>query len=388
MDELEKIVKVIDSEKINKKYIDSKQLIEYVESFIKRKSLILYGGFAINLLMPKKDKFYKSFTINDFDCYSVNAKEDAKELAEELAKNNYPYIKVKKALHENTYKVYVNFLQVIDITQISKEEYDGLKKAAEYEKVNTKLYKYYNDTFSIAPVMYLKGNMHFELSRPLNSYFRWEKIFYRMHLLTKLFQYKKVNIIEEHLTPSKAFKKVLEYIKKSGHVIVGKNALKYYDITNEYDMHLDILSKNPQETRDALVKLLNSNSNSNSKKSIKTSVKNKNGFYIISDGIIHIRIINTKDECYSYFKSNGYLIGSYDTVLYFMYNDYLQYIINDNIDEMHNIYQYISALEYYINNELQNDPIKRLKTDCFGKYTSLKDILAKKWKKKQTIVYY
>jgi hypothetical protein len=384
MNELEKIVKNIDDEKINRKYIDSKQLIEYVESFIKRKSLILYGGFAINLLMPKKYKFYKSFTINDFDCYSINAKEDAKELAKELANNNYPYIKVKKALHENTYKVYVNFLQVIDITQISKEEYDCLKKTAEYEKVNTKLYKYYKETFTIAPVMYLKTNMHYELSRPLNSYFRWEKVFYRMQLLTRLFNFKNINILEEHLTPSKSFKKVMKYIKTNDNVIIGKNAFKYYGITKEYDIQIDILSINPQETKDAIIKLLNLNSVNGT----KTIVKNKRDYYIVSDGIIHIKIINTKEDCYSYFKVNGYLIGSYDTVLYYLYNDYLQNIVDDNIDGSRHLFQYISALEYYLNNSIQNDPSQRLGTDCFGKYTSLKDILAKKWKKRQTIVYY
>jgi hypothetical protein len=61
-------------------------------------------------------------------------------------------------------------------------------------------------------------------------------------------------------------------------------------------------------------------------------------------------------------------------------NGYLEYAAE--------LYDYISLLEYHIQQSLNNDPLKRLKTECFGKYTSIKDILAKRWKKRQTLEYY
>jgi|694.fasta_scaffold00441_56 hypothetical protein len=374
-DNLPKLVEKLDNQKLNKKYTDSKQLIDHVEAFIKRKGLILYGGFAINLLMPKKQKFYKEFTVNDLDCYSTNAKQDAIEIANDISQHNYKYVKVRKALHENTYRVFVNFLQVLDITQISKGTFEDLQKVAEYEKNNTKVYTHYKDSFVLAPVTYLKANMHFELSRPLNSYHRWEKIYDRMNILTKLFDFKSTKI-EEHIPVSKTFKDILQYVKKNNLVIVGMNALKYYGVIQEYNMNLEILSTDPNATKDAIVKLLKN-----------TTVKQKKHIFITSDSI-NIQIISTKDECYSYLKSNGYMIGSYDTVLYFMYNDYMQCIADNKLENAQIIYQYISTLEEHIQHELNNEPLKRLNTDCFGKYTSLKDILAKKWKKKQTLVYY
>jgi hypothetical protein len=66
----------------------------------------------------------------------------------------------------------------------------------------------------------------------------------------------------------------------------------------------------------------------------------------------------------------------------------MQCIADNKLENAQIIYQYISTLEEHIQHELNNEPLKRLNTDCFGKYTSLKDILAKKWKKKQTLVYY
>jgi hypothetical protein len=374
-DNLSKLVEKLDDQKLNKRYIDSKQLIEHVEAFIKLKGLILYGGFAVNLLMPKKYKFYKEFTVNDLDCYSTNAKQDAIELANNISKLRYPYVKVRKALHENTYRVFVNFLQVIDITQITKDTFEGLQKIFEYEKKNTKIYKYYKDSFILAPATYLKANMHFELSRPLNSYYRWQKIYNRMSLLTKLFDFKNTKK-EEHVPVSKTFKDIMQYVKKNSLVIVGMNALKYYNIMQEYNMNLEILSTDPKATKDAIVKLLKN-----------ATVKQKKHLFITSDAI-NIKIINTKDECYSYLKSKGYIIGSFDTVLYFMYNDYIQYIVDNKLETAMQLFQFISLLEHHIYHELNNEPLKRLKTECFGKYTSLKDILAKKWKKKQTLVYY
>jgi hypothetical protein len=374
-DNLSKLVEKLDNQKLNKKYIDSKQLIDHIEDFIKRKGLILYGGFAMNLLMPKKKKFYKEFTVNDLDCYSTNAKQDAIEIANDISMHNYKYVKVRKALHENTYRVFVNFLQVIDITQITKGTFEDLQKVAEYEKNNTKIYKYYKDSFILAPATFLKANMHFELSRPLNSHHRWEKIYDRINLLTNLFDFKNIKK-EDHVPESKTFKYILQYVKKSNLVIVGMNALKYYGAIQEYNMNLEILSTDPKATKDAIVKLLKN-----------ATVKQKKQIFITSDNI-NIKIINTKDECYSYLKSNGYMIGSYDTVLYFMYNDYMQCIADNKLEKAQNIYQYISILEHHIQHKLNNEPLKRLNVECFGNYTSLKDILAKKWKKKQTLVYY
>ena len=98
--------------------------MHYVENFIKQKNLILYGGYALNLILPDNKKIYKDFTQADFDCYSYNAKNDAIMLARKLKKLNYKLIKVKLAKHDNTFKVYVGIYNILDVTQLDKNIYD------------------------------------------------------------------------------------------------------------------------------------------------------------------------------------------------------------------------------------------------------------------------
>ena len=378
MDKVKEIVQQLDDKKQKDKFVDTTDIIKCVEEFIKKKQLIMYGGFAVNILLSKRYKFYKDYTINDFDCFSANAKQDAKELAQELANKNFPYIKIRKALHENTYKVYVNFLQVIDLTNIPIEEFNGLKVVSQYEKLHSKLYRNYHDTFIIAPVCFLKASMHYELARPVRSYFRWEKIFYRLDILTQLYSFKKPKLVESNKKPNKTLKAVLKYVKQTKQPIIGHNAFKIYGLTNSYSTYLSFLSIEPEKTKETVLDIVG-----------KDAVITKNQEYVmIQNDEVIIKIIKIEEDCFSYFQKGGYSVGSYDTTLYYMYKEYMQSIIIGQLEHASELYNYISLLEYNIKHNLTNDPLKRLKTECYGIYTSIKDILAKKWKKKQTLEYY
>ena len=51
-----------------------KKMILIVESFIRRKKLICYGGTAINNILPKQSQFYdKDIEIPDYDFFSAIA---------------------------------------------------------------------------------------------------------------------------------------------------------------------------------------------------------------------------------------------------------------------------------------------------------------------------
>ena len=72
-------------EKMGKRVVNSEdvqKIINYVENFLQTHNLICYGGTAINNILPEQDKFYnKDVEIPDYDFFSFNALEDAKELA-------------------------------------------------------------------------------------------------------------------------------------------------------------------------------------------------------------------------------------------------------------------------------------------------------------------
>ena len=106
-------------------------MIRIVEDFIKKKNLICYGGVAIDALLPEQDKIYdKNIELSDYDFFTPNALEDAKELAELYVKNGYTEVEAKAGSHQGTFKVFCNFLGVADLTYIPKELFNAIKRDA------------------------------------------------------------------------------------------------------------------------------------------------------------------------------------------------------------------------------------------------------------------
>jgi hypothetical protein len=152
-----------------------KQIINTVENFIRSKKLIIYGGESINRLLPKQDQFYnRDIEIPDLDFYSPNALQDAKELVDLYVKDGFVEVEAKSGQHHGTYKVFVNFIPVADITFMPKELFNAIKK----------------DAISVAGILcsppnLLRMAMYLELSRPQGDVSRWEKVLKRLTLLNK-----------------------------------------------------------------------------------------------------------------------------------------------------------------------------------------------------------
>lgn len=176
-------------EKIGKRVVSSedvKQIILIVENFIKKHNLICYGGTAINNILPKEDQFYnKEVEIPDYDFFSNNALENAKELADIYFKEGFTDVEAKAGQHHGTYKVYVNYMPVADLTNIPKEIFNALKK--ESIRVAGMLY---------APPNFLRMSMYLELSRPAGDTSRWEKVLKRLTVLNKHYPLTSLNCDE------------------------------------------------------------------------------------------------------------------------------------------------------------------------------------------------
>lgn len=156
---------------------DIKRIINIVEEFIKKKQLVCYGGIAINALLPEDEKIYDfELELPDYDFFSANALEDAKELADIYYKAGYTEVEAKAGQHHGTFKVYVNFLGVADITLLPKELFQTIKKNA--VKVNEILYTDPN---------FLRMGMYLELERPSGDTDRWEKVLKRLILINKFY---------------------------------------------------------------------------------------------------------------------------------------------------------------------------------------------------------
>jgi hypothetical protein len=157
------------------------RMIKILENFLRKKKCICYGGTAINNILPKKDQFYnRYYEVPDYDFYSKNALDDTMELADLYKKEGFEEIEAKSGVHHGTFKVYVNFIAIADITQLHPEIFDSIKK--ETIKIEGIYY---------APPNFLRMSMFLELSRPDGDVSRWEKVLKRLNLLNKYYPLKK-----------------------------------------------------------------------------------------------------------------------------------------------------------------------------------------------------
>ena len=116
----------------------------------------------------------KVFELPDYDFFTPNALEDAKNLANIYYNNGFDEVEAKAGVHTGTYKVYINFIPIADITQLDPIIYNALKKDVIIKK-----------GINYASPNYLRMNAYLELSRPDGDVSRWEKVLKRLILLNK-----------------------------------------------------------------------------------------------------------------------------------------------------------------------------------------------------------
>ena len=406
-DKIDKIIRDIEVNKLKNVYNEYNDVIKLISTFIIKKKLILYGGFVINIILPKKLRFYKDYTINDFDCLSKNPLNDSIELAKIIKSKGYSYIKIKKAKHQGTYRVYVYGKQIFDITIVKSNIYDNLLK---YSKKEKKDLKHYKDKYNIIPLPIIKKNLYYELSRPEQSGYRWEKIYERLHILNNIYPTQSIKVKYECVKIPPLYKglvnNILAYIKKSKTPIIDGFALKLYKnmVVNccgrisEHSKYITILSTNYEQTKNDVMKIIKDCDLTNHRVDINNFVDKEAVLYTHFDiNIINdddntifnlINIINVKNECFSINKNiKGYTIGSVDTILYFLYTSYIYNTIytSDALLSSEKQY-YINEFEDYIKNNLHNNIQKRLKSTCYGKINYEEEI-KEIWRKKLTLKY-
>jgi len=252
-------------EKISKRVVntpDIKKMIKIVEEFIKNKGLVCYGGISINALLPDNDKIYnEEIDLPDYDFFSANALEDAKELADIYYKQGYEEVEAKSGQHHGTFKVYVNFLGVADITSIPKELFNTIKKSAVL--VNGILYTDAN---------FLRMGMYLELSRPSGDTDRWEKVLKRLTLINKYHPFNVENCknidfqrgMENNENTNIIYETVKDTLINQGVVFFGGYAIAQYSQYMpkslrkkvEHIPDFDVLARDPKKTADIVRKRL------------------------------------------------------------------------------------------------------------------------------------
>ena len=380
-------------EKLGKRAVhssDVQKIINIVEIFIKQKNLICYGGTAINNILPEDQQFYnKEVEIPDYDFFSKNALDDAKELADIYFKNGFTAVEAKSGQHEGTYKVFVNYMAIADITYLPKEIYTLLNIDA--ISVDGILY---------APPNFLRMSMYLELSRPAGDISRWEKVLKRLTLLNKNYPITDVDcnkVTFQRDMNNKANKEEIYEIIKStlirqGVVFFGGYANVLYSqympkhlqhkIQNVADF--DVLSNTPDVTAKIIKERLH-----------EAGIKQVKIIKHIPIGDIipeHYEIIVGKDTvlfiykpigCHSYniLKKNGQKIkvATIDTMLSF----YLAFLYankpyyNQFIDRILCMSKFLFDVQQK-NRLEQNGLLQRFSIVCYGHQETVEEIRAEK----------
>jgi hypothetical protein len=371
---------------------ETKKIIRIVEDFIRVKKLVCYGGTAINNILPAQDQFYnKDVELPDYDFFSSKALEDAKKLADNYAKNGYSDVEAKAGVHFGTYKVFVNFIPVADITQIPAELFKSIKRDA--IRVNGILY---------APPNYLRMSMYLELSRPQGDVSRWEKVLKRLTLLNRHFPMRnpkcdQMNFMRSFEGSQEDAKDIYTTVRDSitdqGLIFFGGYASSLY---NRYmpkkdqknfpptSPDFDALSEDP-ETSAIIIKerLLDSGFNN-------TKVYKRPGFGEIISPHYEIEVdgetvafIYEPLACHSYntIKLGGRIVkvATIDTML----SLYLAFLYANRSYYDHErilcMAQYLFSVQSK-NRLQQKGVLKRFSMNCFGKQMTLEDIRAEKTK--------
>lgn len=375
------------------------EIIKVVENFITKKKLICYGGTAINNILPDDDKFYdKNIEVPDYDFFSINALDDAKELADIYYSNGYIDVEAKAGVHFGTYKVFVNFIPVADITSLSKEIFNNLKKDGIFV-----------DNILYASPNFLRMSMFLELSRPHGDVSRWEKVLKRLILLNKHYPMKHQLCNNISLSRNESSK----FIERKRNIIFStlKHALAREGVVffggfafNLYSQYLpnyikkkrnspdfDVLSTHAEKTANYIIRELNDVNINNTRvvyhKAIGEIIPEHYEIAIKNETLAFI--YQTK-ACYSYneytIKKDGLKlrIATIDTILHF----YLAFLFTNrkyyDKTRLLCLAQFLFVLQQK-NRLKQIGLLKRFSIDCYGINETIDSIRHKKTQKYKTL---
>ena len=374
---------------------DSREMIQILEKFLKRKRCVCYGGTAINNILPEDVQFYnRDVEMPDYDFYSKTAKDDARELADIYFLKGFKEVEAKSGVHENTFKVFVNFIGIADITQLDERIFENLQKQA-IEK----------EGILYASPNFLRMASYLELSRPRGDVSRWEKVFKRIILLNKyypltpeyncdLLEFQRKMDFQDKTTSETIFNITKDAFVEEKVVFFGGYAFSVYAdfFTNERQKKVnpkipdfDVLSLTPKKTAEKVAQRLAEAGIQDifiykHEKIGKIIPEN----YQITIGKEEgsrdtIAFVYAPIACHSYNEvsvgGQKVLVATINTILSF----YLAFMFVNkwyyNKERILCMSQYLFDLEQ-ANRLEQTGPLKRFSTQCYGKQTTLTDLFS------------
>jgi hypothetical protein len=360
-----------------------RKMIDLLEDYLEQNKLIVYGGTAINNILPRNEQFYdKNSEIPDYDFFSKTAMETAIEIADMYAKNGYENVVAKSGVHPGTFNVFVDFIKMADVTHLVDEVFDSLL----VDSIQI-------DGINYTPPDYLRMSMYLELSRPRGDISRWEKVLKRLILLNKNYPIRSdsCNISIQRKMGNKKidskllFNKLKDLLIDYGCVFFGSWALsmvvdkKVSSLIPDFDVIVKEPSKVAKILKERLLYFGLENIDIVHHNGVGENIGNH---YEIKIGRDTVCVLYEPIACHSYNEirvdNRDVRIASIDTMLSF----YLAFLYT-SARKLYNPSRIICLADKLIKIQQitrtnQKGVLKRFSTECIGNQKTLEDILLNK----------
>ena len=374
------------------------KLTKVCEDFIRKTKAVVYGGTAINTILPKATKFYNPETdIPDYDIYTSDPIRHAKQAVDLFLKAGFTHVEAKSAIHYGTYKIFVEFVGAMDITFMPVKLFKLVQKKALVR----------NGMFFCHPDL-LRQAIYIELANPHGDVNRWKKVLPRLHKLNDAFPIKagkcgdlKLNV---NVPVDETLNSILEELMITEEVVfLGGFAHSYYLPTtsptlvkSEDPGYYDIIVEKPAAFIKKVTAALKKVDYTNVTKTKHAAVGELIGPYyeLKIDGHAVLNIFEPT-KCYAYNEvpkdGKTVRVASFDTLLAF----YFAFLYADfpHFNKKRILCMAEMLFKVMHDNVLnQKGLLKRFPIKCYGKNLTLRTMKAHKWDlrkklKKGTVAY-
>ncbi len=348
-----------------------------IVNFIKERKRKIYGGYAQNHLIKMKnenDVFYKELDMADIEFYTYEPLKDVIDLCDLLHSKGYKFIQGAEGVHNETYKIFVNFINYCDITYMPKNVYDNLPV------IEDKGIYYSHPHFMLVDAFRV-------YSDPLTSYFRLDKTFNRFTTLMKYYPFdlsKANDKVEYKNIPEETKRYVRHHILHNSQLIVIGHYGYNYLVKKSMEKfavkdcpYYQAISINYDEDKTKILNFLQKNLKNITSKEFYpfTQFYDKHMEYF-QDGVCILKLYGHNNRCIvnQFSEKKKVFFGTFQLIFLYLLVDYNYAIVRRDEVEKRNymilITRLLKAREHYLDshnkNILDRTPFQEFTLQCLG----------------------
>ena len=348
-----------------------------IVNFIKERRRKIYGGYAQNHLIKMKnesDVFYKELDMADIEFYTYEPLKDVIDLCDLLHSKGYKFIQGAEGVHNETYKIFVNFINYCDITYMPKNVYDNIPV------IDDKGILYSHPHFMVVDAFRV-------YSDPLTSYFRLDKTFNRFTSLMKYYPFdlSKADDKPEYKNSNEETKRYIRHhiLHNSQLIVIGHYGFNYLvkKTMEKYAIkdcpYYQAISINYDEDKNKILNFMKKNLKNITSKEFYpfTQFYDKHTEYF-QDGICILKLYGHNNRCIvnQFSEKKKVFFGTFQLIFLYLLVDYNYAIVRRDEIEKRNymilITRLLKARENYLDkhnkNILDRTPFQEFTLQCLG----------------------